>query len=209
MVQTHPLHIIYLRVTALVTFEEFVNGVVGTSHGAPSEAQYNAFIAGLHNGLISTKQEAAMALTHFIHESDGLVAKREYRCENNGCPGDYETAGCDVDGQDYYGRGYIQLTWCFNYQPCSYDLFGDDRLVQDPDQVARDEQTAWNAAFWYWKTNVHDKPGVQEGQFGATTRYNNYVHWGFQNPKSISRKDCSRMKTCFYFFQSHQRNFGV
>lgn len=34
-----------------------------------------------------------MALTQFLHESDGLRAKREYRCEVTGCPGEYETPG--------------------------------------------------------------------------------------------------------------------
>ncbi len=136
----------------------------------PNEGQFNAYIQGLPNGLITEKQEAAMALTHFLWESDGLVAKREYGCIESGCPGSYETPGCDVPGQDYYGRGYIQLTWCYNYEPASYDLFGDRRLVEDPDQIARDEQTAWNAAFWFWKVSVHSEPGVAEGRFGVTTR---------------------------------------
>jgi len=50
------------------------------------------------------------------------------------------------------------------------DLYGDDRLVHDPDIVAREEQVAWDTAFWYWKTSVHGQPGVAEGQFGVTTR---------------------------------------
>jgi len=156
---------------ALVTYDEFANGVVNSNgYPRPTQAQYSSFIQGLHNGLITTKQEAAMALTHFLHESDGLRAKREYRCEHTGCPGDYETPGCDAPGQDYYGRGYIQLTWCYNYRPASQDLFGDNRMVLDPDMVARDENLAWNAAYWFWKINVHSQAGVAEGRFGATTR---------------------------------------
>jgi predicted chitinase len=65
-----------------------------------------------------------MALTQYMHESDGLRAKREYRCEGNGCPGEYETWDCDAPGQDYYGRGYIQLTWCYNYRDASNELYG-------------------------------------------------------------------------------------
>jgi len=164
------LFFVHFVIPDLVTYTEFVNAVTATNHDAPPQDVFNAFLSGLPNGLISTKQEAAMALTHYIHESDGLKAKREYRCLEDGCPTEYQDPTCDIEGQDYFGRGYIQLTWCFNYKPASYDLFGDDRLVRDPDQVARDEQTAWNAAFWYWKTNVHDKEGVQEGQFGATTK---------------------------------------
>jgi len=132
----------------LVSYEEFSNAVTSTGYPTPSQYQYDVFVGSAGpKGSITTKQEAAMALVHFIHESDGLRAKREYRCENNGCPGEYES-GCDVAGQDYYGRGYIQLTWCYNYGPASQDLFGDDRLLWDADMVAREETVAWDTAFW-------------------------------------------------------------
>ncbi|XP_037024106.1 chitinase 4-like isoform X3 [Bradysia coprophila] len=156
---------------ALVSFDEFVNAVVNSNgYPRPNEAQYNAFIQGLSKGLIATKQEAAMALTHFLHESDGLLAKREYRCQDNGCPGEYETIGCDDPFQRYFGRGYIQLSWCYNYRAASQDLFNDNRLVNDADMVARDENLAWDTAFWFWKINVHNVPGVSDGAFGVTTR---------------------------------------
>lgn len=92
-----------------------------------------------------------MALTQFMHESDGLRARREYACEHTGCPGHYETPGCDVAGQRYFGRGYIQLTWCgYNYRPFSMHYYGDDRLIYNPDLVATDDSLAWNSAFWFW-----------------------------------------------------------
>jgi hypothetical protein len=133
----------------LVSFDEFSNGVTSNGYPGPSGYQYEVFVASAGaKGLITTKQEAAMALTHFLQESDGLRAKREYACESSGCPGSYETPGCDAGGQDYYGRGYIQLSWCYNYEPASYDLFGDNRLVWDSDMVAREETVAWDTAFW-------------------------------------------------------------
>lgn len=109
---------------------------------------------GLQNGLISTKEEAAMALAQFLHESDGLRAKREYRCITTQCPGEYATPGCDAPDQHYFGRGYIQLSWCYNYRAASQDLLGNNQLVSDPDAVARDENLAWNTAFWFWKVNI-------------------------------------------------------
>jgi hypothetical protein len=136
----------------VASYDEFSNAVTSNNYPQPSREQYNIFAASAGpKGLINNKQEAAMALTHFLHESDGLRAKREYKCENDGCPGEYQTPGCDVPGQTYYGRGYIQLTWCFNYGPASTDLFGDGRLVTDPDIVAREETVAWDTAFWFWK----------------------------------------------------------
>lgn len=92
-----PISFFFLLFTALVSFDEFANAVVNSNgYPRPNEAQYNAFIQGLPKGLITTKQEAAMALTHFLHESDGLRAKREYRCESNGCPGEYVTGRLTV-----------------------------------------------------------------------------------------------------------------
>jgi len=38
-------------------------------------------------------------------------------------------------GQIYYGRGWVQLTWYANYLKMSKLLFGDNRLVTDPDLV--------------------------------------------------------------------------
>jgi predicted chitinase len=127
-------------------------------------------MVGLPKGSITDKQEAAMALANFLQESDGLRAKREYACQNTGCPGSYATPGCDYQNQRYYGRGYIQLSWCYNYKPASQDLYGNDKLVKDPDMVARDEQVAWDTAFWFWKTRVHSQAGVAEGKFGVTVR---------------------------------------
>nr|AXX71253.1 chitinase [Bradysia odoriphaga] len=156
---------------AQISFDEFSNAVANSNgYPRPSQAQYNAFMQGIPKGLITSKQEAAMALTQFLHESDGLRAKREYRCVTTGCPGEYVTPGCDAGGQHYFGRGYIQLSWCYNYRAASQDLFRDARLIADPDMVARDENLAWNSAFWFWKVNVHNRAGVANGDFGVTTR---------------------------------------
>lgn len=156
---------------ALVSWDEFVAAVTINMYPAPQFIQYTTFVDGLPYGLITTRQEAAMALVQFMHESDGLRARREYACEHTGCPGHYETPGCDVAGQRYFGRGYIQLTWCgYNYRPFSIDYFGDDRLRFTPDLVASDDSLAWNSAFWFWRINVHNFAGVQQGHFGATTR---------------------------------------
>src|SRR5579863_1774509 len=90
-------------------YNQFVQAVTNNGFPIPSQQQYNVFVQSAGpKGLITSRQEAAMAITHFMHESDGLRAKREYACIDNGCPGQYETPGCDAPGQRYFGRGYIQ-----------------------------------------------------------------------------------------------------
>ncbi|CAG7646978.1 unnamed protein product, partial [Allacma fusca] len=82
----------------LVSQGEFNNAASWLGYPTPNWDQYNAFQSNLHKASINNKQEAAMALTHYLHESDGLRAKREYRCAQNGCPGEYQTPGCDRNG---------------------------------------------------------------------------------------------------------------
>jgi len=70
----------------------------------------------------------------------------------------------------FYGRGYIQLTWSYNYKSASQALYGDLRLYNNPTTVATNEDQAWGTAFWFWKVNVHGDSGVQAGQFGSATK---------------------------------------
>jgi predicted chitinase len=120
------------------------------------------------NGNITTKLEACMFLSQIILESGGLKYKRELACLKDGCPDRYDHS-VGILGQNYYGRGYIQLTHSYNYKAASLALYNDERLVKNPDLVADDEDAAWGTAFWYWAEKVHPKPGVEEGHFGLTT----------------------------------------
>jgi hypothetical protein len=60
-----------------------------------------------------------MFLATILWESDGLKALREYFCYpkfNQGC--EYST-GIGPKGVNYYGRGFIQLSWDYNYKSAS------------------------------------------------------------------------------------------
>src|SRR2546422_390455 len=110
-----------------------------------------------------------MFLAQILWESTGLMYKKEIACQNTQCPDRYRSKGDDPN-KFYYGRGYLELTWSWNYRSASIALFGDERLVENPDLVSDNEDIAWATAFWYWRTYVHDAPGVQERKFGATTK---------------------------------------
>jgi putative chitinase len=51
----------------------------------------------------------------------------------------------------YYGRGMHQLTWKETYAACSAAIFGDDRLVRDPDLIIKDIDVNIQATAWYWR----------------------------------------------------------
>ncbi|KAJ1835813.1 hypothetical protein LPJ63_000807 [Coemansia sp. RSA 2711] len=142
---------------------------ISANYPAPSSAQCNSFLKGMSKGDISSAREAAMFLSNILWESDGLRAKEEYDCKDlpDWCAQNYKSTD-DKSGQTYWGRGYIQLTWSYNYKAASEGLYGDDRLLDKPDQVATDEDTAWAVSFWFWKANVHSDPGVQQGNFGSS-----------------------------------------
>lgn len=56
------------------------------------------------------------------------------------------------DGAKFPGRGLIQVTGRANYTACSRALFGDDRLLRQPEILEQPEYAA-KSAVWFWNTN--------------------------------------------------------
>ncbi|MFG6441938.1 chitinase [Roseateles sp. LKC17W] len=123
---------------------------------------------------VQRRQEMAAFLGQIAHESDQLRAQREYKRANwdKYCRDDARLS-C-APGQQYYGRGPIQLSWNYQYKAAG-DFLGID-LWSDPDRVARDSTVAWRTALWYWMTQPGESPqashaAIRSGAgFGATTR---------------------------------------
>ena len=61
------------------------------------------------------------------------------------------------DGYKFRGRGLIQLTGKDNYEEVSQHIFGDDRLVKDPDLLLRDPVVAGKIAAWFITRSKHGK----------------------------------------------------
>lgn len=57
--------------------------------------------------------------------------------------------GNDGEGYKYRGRGLIQLTGKNNYAEVSQALFGDDRLVENPDLITQDETVAGQVGSYF------------------------------------------------------------
>ena len=69
------------------------------------------------------------------------------------------------DGFKYRGRGFIQLTGKSNYAQASKAIYGDDRLVQNPDLV-NDPAVAAEVSAWYMKkgqAGMAKKMGIDTG----------------------------------------------
>lgn len=94
------------------------------------------------------RQEMAAFLANIAHESDELKAVREYNQANHDKYCSLEAGQSCAPGQQYYGRGPIQLSWNYQYLAAGRALGLD--LWADPDRVARDPKVAWQTALWYW-----------------------------------------------------------
>lgn len=73
------------------------------------------------------------------------------------------------DGYKFRGRGAMHLTGRSNYLHASREVFGDDRLIENPDLVANDKITAIATAAWFWKNNGLNKL-ADSNKFSEITR---------------------------------------
>ena len=75
------------------------------------------------------------------------------------------------DGWRFRGRGYIQLTGRANYMDYSHKLFGDYRLVSNPD-LAADPKVAIQLAAEYWKAKGLNALADKDDLNGITRKIN-------------------------------------
>ncbi|OWA54303.1 hypothetical protein BV898_18711 [Hypsibius exemplaris] len=145
-----------------------------------------------------------MFLAQVVHESAGLRVKEEFgkgasKSYENCCDSVHSDRSLWVErcnptgkrGVSYHGRGYLQLTHCYNYHAASLALFGNAyTLLENPDFVL-EEGIAWRTAFWFWKTIVRTdarKNDIKAGKFGVTTAAINGMECTNPDLKKIAQK---------------------
>jgi hypothetical protein len=152
-----------------------------------------------------------MALTHFSSESNAFTTKSDLVCSQTNrtqlCEKYRKEQNCPSNNT-YYRRGFVGLKYCYNYRQVSNELYGDERLVINPDIVSENDSVAMDTALTYWKIKVHDKAlisSLETGRFGYTTDL-------------LSREECvkdinrakfkwNKFKQCLK--ESGNGNFGV
>lgn len=128
------------------------------------------------NRKIDTPKRAAAFLAQVGHESGELRYVRELGSDQYLSKYDTGTLAArlgntpeaDGDGQKYRGRGLIQITGRRNYLACSQALFGDDRLLGQP-QLLEQPQWACESAAWFWQSNGLNELADKD-QFTTITR---------------------------------------
>ena len=125
---------------------------------------------------INTARRMAAFLAQIAHESGELRYVRELGGDQYLSKYDTgslaarlgNTPEADGDGQRYRGRGLIQITGRRNYRACSQALFGDERLLLQP-QLLEQAQWACESAAWFWQRNGLNELADKD-QFTTITR---------------------------------------
>lgn len=152
---------------AKITYDQFCKAAEAYSASGngtppkPSQAVYDEFLKN-----VCTKMElyeAAMMLANCVWETGGLQFVEEIACKTGTC-----------GYGKYYGRGYIQLTWDYNYKEASKDIYGDEsKYLNSPELVAQPAD-AWKTAVWFWTKRVQpvlkQNDAVKKGLFGYTVK---------------------------------------
>ncbi|OPA92420.1 lysozyme [Pseudomonas fluorescens] len=145
-----------------------------------ARSQAGVFIAALNTAManhqIMTARRVAAFLSQVGHESAQLRYVRELGSDQYLSKYDTgplaarlgNTPEADGDGQKYRGRGLIQITGRRNYLACSQALFGDDRLLQQP-ELLEQPQWACESAAWFWQSNGLNELADKD-QFTTITR---------------------------------------
>ncbi|NVZ85864.1 glycoside hydrolase family 19 protein [Pseudomonas yamanorum] len=136
---------------------------------------------------ITTSKRIAAFLAQVGHESGELRYVRELGSDHYLSKYDIgvlaarlgNSPEADGDGQKYRGRGLIQITGRRNYLACSQALFGDARLLQQPELLEQPQWAAESAA-WFWQSNGLNEL-ADEDQFTTITRRINGGLNGLEN----------------------------
>lgn len=90
------------------------------------------------------------------------------------------------DGWKYRGRGLIQITGRDNYAACSKALFGDDRLLRNPELLEQPEWACMSAA-WFWDSRGLNSLADKGDIAGITKKINGGTN-GLEDRKALYDK---------------------
>ncbi|GLJ06616.1 hypothetical protein SUGI_0043150 [Cryptomeria japonica] len=140
-----------------------------TYDGFISAAEASDFAGfGTTGSLEVRKQELAAFFANVAHETGDLCyveeVEKDTYCEPSKqypCP----------SGNQYYGRGPLQLSWNYNYGAAG--KYVGFPLLKNPDLVAQKPDVAFKTSLWFWmiNSNCHKAMTAHDGKgFGSTIR---------------------------------------
>ena len=158
--------------------------------------KYSAF-AAVGDATVQ-KQEVAALLANVALETNFLQAINE----------DQQAPYCDstnvqykcAAGQEYFGRGPLQISWNYNYGAAGAAL--GQNLLANPGLVATDATISWETALWFWMTSApkgrtaHTIMATSQG-FGLTIDViNGAVECNGQDPTAMNKRVANYTNFC-------------
>jgi len=154
---------------------------------------YNDLIRGFTAQLPGGKKELALLMGNMAHESGYFNYVEEIKCAGV----NHVTAECPYGM--YHGRGYIQLSWDYNYRDAA-NYLNNQAVFSSPDIVMNDMMVNWQTVQWFWVTKVQETFRKSGYTMGASVRAINGGIECDNGPISPQRVQ---------FIQCFERNYGV
>jgi len=153
---------------------------------------YSALISGF-TAKIHGLDELALLVGNLAHESGAFQYTEEIACAGV----TQVTSQCPYGL--YHGRGYIQISWQYNYQACA-DYWNNQQIVSNPDIVKNDQTVNWQTVQWFWTTSVQPVLLRDGYTLGASVRAINGGIECDSGPIAAQRVQ---------YIQCFEKNFGV
>jgi hypothetical protein len=164
-------------------------GACGVSQGN----LYNDLVRGFTANLPGGKNELAILMGNIAHESGAFRYTEEIACAGV----THVTGQCPYGL--YHGRGYIQISWDYNYREAA-NYLNNPAIFSNPDIVMHDPTVNWQTVQWYWVTRVQPTFNRQGVTMGASVRA---INGGLECDSGPINSQ--RVK----FIQCFQQQFGV
>lgn len=161
-----------------------------------SQAAIDTFLPHLNKYMeqyeINTRLRKAAFIAQLLHESGTFKYVREI-ASGSAYEGRKDLGNIyKGDGVKFKGRGLIQVTGRSNYGAASKALFGDDRLLCNPDILATPE-FAVKSACWFWDSRGLNK--LADGYyFTAITKKINGGYNGLSERKMFYQRALKAIK---------------
>jgi len=160
-------------------------------------SKYSAFSAV--GDATAQKKEAAAFLANVALETGSLRFIDEQNPQGIYCDSSNATYPCAA-GQNYHGRGPLQISWNYNYGAAGKALGAD--LLNNPGLVGTDASIAWQTALWFWMTSAPSGRTahtvmVQNAGFGLTIdAINGAVECGGKNTQAVNERVAFYQQFC-------------
>lgn len=137
------------------------------------------------------KREVAAFLANVARETGNLKFIDELNPQGIYCQATNTQYPC-APGQDYHGRGPIQLSWNYNYGAAGKAI--GENLLANPSLVSTNATIAWETGLWFWMTAMANGRTphtvmVQNAGFGLTINViNGNLECNGKNPEAVNQR---------------------